>query len=117
MIINVDNPDGQIGGGKLVRATLTLNQTFKSLAVSKDAIVRQGARTMIYTVADGKAAPMPVRTSSTDGEMIAIDGQGLSLGMPVIVRGNERVFPGSPVRVAGEEQQSSATEQESQDNH
>jgi len=100
VIVTIKDTNGRMGGGKLVRATLTMDDTFTSLAVSKDAIVRQGAQTMIYTVADGKAAPIPVMTSSTEGNMIAIQGEGLQAGMPVIVRGNERVFPGSPVRIA-----------------
>lgn len=100
VIVTIKNTNGKMGGGKLVRARLTLDDTFTSLAVNKDAIVRQGAQTMIYTVADGKAAPIPVLTSSTQANMIAIEGDGLRDGMPVVVRGNERIFPGSPVRIA-----------------
>jgi len=68
--------------------------------VHKDAIVRQGAQTMIYTVADGKAAPVPVMIGSMSGDMVAVSGDGITEGMPVVVRGNERIFPGSPVRTA-----------------
>ena len=68
----------------------------------KDAIVRQGQQTLVYTVREGKAAPIPVQTSSSDGPMVAIKAEGLSEGMQVVIRGNERIFPGSPVMVAGE---------------
>jgi multidrug efflux pump subunit AcrA (membrane-fusion protein) len=102
VIIDVPNPEGKLGGGMLVRATLLLDNKFNSLAVSKDAIVRQGNQTMVYTVADGKAAPVPVVTTSTDGKMVAVVSEQLSAGMPVVVRGNERIFPGSPVNVAGQ---------------
>ena len=85
-----------------VLQSLSLNQKFTSLAVSKDAIVRQGLQTMIYTVEDGKAVMIPVVTSSTNADMIAIEGDRLKEGMTVVVRGNERIFPGSPVRVQGE---------------
>jgi len=98
VIIAVDNRKHTLGGGMLVRCTLSLSEVFSSLAVSKDAIVRQGARTMVYTITDGKAAPVPVVTGSTSGKMIAVSGEGLSEGMPVVVRGNERIFPGSAVR-------------------
>lgn len=100
VIIAVDNRDRRLGGGMLVRTTLSLSGVFTSLAVSKDAIVRQGNQTIVYTIEDGKAAPVPVDTRSTEGSMIAVAGEGLAEGMPVIVRGNERVFPGSPVRTA-----------------
>lgn len=101
VIIEVDNRDRRLGGGMLVKATLSLSRMFTSLAVSKDAIIRQGNATMVYTIADGKAAPVPVVTGSTLGKMIAISGEGVSQGMIVIVRGNERVYPGSAVRTAG----------------
>jgi RND family efflux transporter MFP subunit len=100
VIIAVNNKEGRLGGGMLVRTTLSLSRISTSLAVSKDAIVRQGNQTMVYTVTDGKAAPVPVQTGSTEGKMIAITGEGVVEGMPVIVRGNERVFPGSPVRTS-----------------
>ncbi|MCG8604718.1 efflux RND transporter periplasmic adaptor subunit [bacterium] len=99
VFVTVDNKHGYLGGGMLVKATLSLKKSFTSFAVSKDAIVRQGLQTFVFTVADGKAVRIPVVTSSTSGELIAVEGEGLAEGMPVIVRGNERIFPGSPVRV------------------
>ncbi|MFH2057001.1 MAG: efflux RND transporter periplasmic adaptor subunit, partial [bacterium] len=44
VIIDVPNEGGRLGGGMLVRATLSLDDSFTSLAVSKDAIIRQGER-------------------------------------------------------------------------
>lgn len=99
--IVVDNSNGRLGGGMLVTVVLSLDKEFTSLAVSKDAIVRKGLQTMVYTVTDGKASPITVITGSTLASMIAVKGEGLKAGMPVVVRGNERIFPGSPVRTAG----------------
>ncbi|MBD3402982.1 efflux RND transporter periplasmic adaptor subunit [candidate division GN15 bacterium] len=103
IIIDVPNEDGKLGGGKLVRATLNLDNRFTSLAVSKDAIVRDGSRTMVYTINEGQAVPLMVQTGSADGKLISITGEGLAVGMPVVVRGNERIFPGAPVRTAGDQ--------------
>lgn len=97
VLISVRNTDGQLGGGKLVRATLSLNEKFTSLAVDKDAIVRANGRTMVYTIADGKAAPIMVETLSAEGRLVAVKGQGLEKDMAVVVRGNERIYPGAPV--------------------
>jgi RND family efflux transporter MFP subunit len=97
IIVSVPNKEGRLGGGMLVRATVSLEEKFSSLAVSKDAIVRQGDQTMVYTVVEGKATPIMVKTSSSNGMMVAVQGDGLEDGMPVVVRGNERIFPGSPV--------------------
>ena len=83
--------------------------------MSKDAIVRQGNQTLVYTIVDGKATPITVTTSSSNGTMIAVSGEGLEDGMPVVVRGNERIFPGSPVRTPdeGQEDQESTPERAS----
>jgi RND family efflux transporter MFP subunit len=104
VFIDVPNKEGRLAGGMLVRATLSLDEQFSSLAVSKDAIVRQGIQTMVYTVVDGKANPIPVVTSSVQGTMVAVQADGLAEGMPVVIRGNERIFPGSPVMTADEKQ-------------
>jgi len=98
VLVDIPNPRGHLGSGMLVRATLTLDDKFSSFAVSKDAIVKQGIQSIVYTIGDGKAVPVPVETSSTEGKMIAIKGENVAEGMPVVVRGNERIFPGSPVR-------------------
>jgi multidrug efflux pump subunit AcrA (membrane-fusion protein) len=100
IMVTVENADLGLGGGKLVRATLSFDEKFTSLAVSKDAILRQGTQTTIYTVADGKAVPIMVTIRSEMGDMVAVEGEGLTAGMPVVVRGNERIFPGSSVQVA-----------------
>ncbi len=101
VIIDIPNSHAKLGGGMLVRATLELDEMFMSLAVSKDAIVRQGNQTMVYTIVDGKASPIPVVTTSTSGKTVAVSSEMLTSGMPVVVRGNERIFPGSPVQVMG----------------
>ncbi len=99
VIVSVDNPQGRLGSGMLVKATLSLAGTFESLAVSKDAIVREGDRTVIYTVADGVAAAVQFTARANLGSLVAIEGDGLAAGQAVVVRGNERLFPGSPVRM------------------
>lgn len=105
VIVAVNNKDGQLGSGMLVRTTVSLKGTFSSLAVSKDAIIRQGDRTMVYTVVEGKASPINVTMSSSEGTMVAVKGDGLQEGMPVVIRGNERIFPGSPVRMPEQKEQ------------
>ncbi len=99
VIVAIDHGDSRLGGGMLVRAAVNLADTFTSLAVPKDAIVRQGDRTLVYSVVDGKARPVTVRISSSMGTLVAVAGEGLSEGQEIVVRGNERIFPGSSVRL------------------
>jgi len=117
VIVSVENPEARLGSGMLVKATLSLMGSFSSYAVSKDAIIRQGNQTIVYTIVEGKATPVPVITTSSQGTMVAVSGEGLSDGMPVVVRGNERIFPGSPVQVpgaGGEETEESPESEEAQ---
>jgi RND family efflux transporter MFP subunit len=100
IILEVDNQELKLGGGALVRVTLSFDQVFSSASVSKDAVVRQGSQSMVYTIQEGKAAPIPVTVTATHGNDVAITGPGVAPGLVVIVRGNERVFPGAPVRTA-----------------
>lgn len=102
VIVTVPNSERKLGGGMLVSTILSLDNKFESLAVSKDAIIRQGDKTLVYTVQDGKAVPIYVSLNSSQGKMVAVSGSGLSAGMQVVVKGNERIFPGSPVRTSGD---------------
>ena len=84
LIVAVPNKSGRLGSGMLVKATVSLKNTFSSLAVSKDAIVRQGDQTMVYTIVDGKATPITVVISSSNGIMVAVQGEGLTEGIPLL---------------------------------
>lgn len=103
VIVGVDNPDGRLAGGMLVRAHLRLRGTFEHLGVSKDAVVRQDGLTVVYTVNEDIATRTPVRVLAQDESFVAIEALSGSLnaGQAVVVRGNERIFDGSPVRIAG----------------
>ncbi len=98
VIVTTTNKDHRLGSGMLVKAIVSLNKAFAGLAAPKDALVRQGNATMIYTVVEGKASLMPVTVGSVSDQMIELRGAGLVEGMPVVVRGNERIYPGAPVR-------------------
>lgn len=105
VIVTVDNKKNRLAGGMIVRVQLFLNKKFMSLAVSKDAIVRQGANTMVYTIIEGAAQPITVFMGATKGDIVAVSGEGLSEGIKVITRGNERVRPGEKVRTASDRAQ------------
>ncbi len=45
------------------------------------------------------AQMIPVQIIGFDGSKVAISGQGLKAGMEIVVKGNERVFPNTPVKI------------------
>ncbi len=103
VIIEVMNENEKLASGMLVQITLFLNEEFSSVAIPKDAIVRQGNNTIVYTITEGKATLVPVTIIATDGAMLAVDSPMLKVDMEVIVRGNERVYPGADVMTGNEE--------------
>jgi len=68
------------------------------LTVHKDAVIEQ-AGYFVYVVEDEKAVRKRVRLGeSTASRFVVLDG--LEAGMLAVVRGNERLRPGQPVRTA-----------------
>ena len=67
------------------------------VSVHKDAILHNQGRTLVYVVAGGKAMIRPVRLGDAVNSRFIVIG-GLRPGELVVVRGNERLRPGQPVR-------------------
>lgn len=87
------------------------------VTVHKDAIVQQGG-TVVYVVEDGKANRKHVTLGESAGNRFVVEN-GLTAGMVVVVRGNERLRPGQSVQYKGMEppkvENSSATPSDGRD--
>lgn len=87
--------------GLLAKVNLPLARATRRLTVPRDAIVRRGKRTHVVLVIKGKARIVPVKVLGNLGGSVIVQGKGLKANAEVVVRGNERLFPGTPVRIAG----------------
>ncbi len=96
--IELANPQGRIKPGMLVRATLAVGGRHQALLVPKDALVLSPGGAGVVIIEQGRARPLPVKLVAAHGELMEVTGS-LKAGMPVVVRGNERLRPGQPVRV------------------
>jgi RND family efflux transporter MFP subunit len=67
------------------------------VSVHKDAVLNRQGNNLVYVVKDGAANVRPVTIGEAVGERFIVE-QGLEPGEIVVVRGNERLFPGQPVR-------------------
>jgi RND family efflux transporter MFP subunit len=95
--VDIPNESRAIGVGMLGRALLPVGQPHAVVAVPKDALVSQGRDQRIFVIdEENKAQAIPVETGSSVGGWIAVSG-GVSAGDRVIVRGNERLQPGTEV--------------------
>ncbi len=98
--------------GMLAKTTLPTGPQTKALLVPKDALVLGGPQPAVYVVVAAPAAegqtesagqtvrPVPVVLGIASGPLIQISGD-LKSGDQVVVRGNERLRPGQPIKVTG----------------
>ena len=102
--IKISNPDGKIKPGMLGRATLPVGDRRKALLVPKDALVLSGNGKVVFVVIDQTARLVPVETGDAHGPLIEVKGD-LTPELMVVIRGNERLRPGQPVKVIQESPQ------------
>ncbi len=100
---HIDNSEGLLASGMLGRMVLDVsNEGERSTVIAKDALVPQLGKIIVYRVdfRDGKpfAEAVDVNTGRFFGEAVEVFGS-LEEGQQVVVRGNERLQPGQPLRL------------------
>lgn len=76
----------------------------RNLAViPRDALVSVNGQDRVYTIREGKAESLAVTVVHFLGDRVGASDTHFKEGMPLIVDGNERIRPGQPVTVTGEE--------------
>ena len=88
--------------GMRIDIKLPALKTAQALLVPRDAVIRQFGQNVVFSVIEGKAVMFPARVIGYKENLAAIEAQGLAGGMPVVVKGNERIFPDMPVKVIKE---------------
>ena len=107
-MVGVENEAGAFAPGLALEAFVPQGAPQRWMIVPKDALVYQGSSASVYLVDGGLARPVPVRVAFPTGDFVAIDHAaaivaGLRPGAAVVVEGNERLMPMSPVvPLAGE---------------
>lgn len=96
--ITVNNPNLKIKAGMEAHVTFNVMEEQESLVIHKDAIVLAGKERIVFVVIDGTVNPVPVVILGYFGNSVAVEGD-LKPGDKVVIRGNERLRPGQPVKV------------------
>ncbi len=96
--VHVDNDDLQIKEGMLAKVSFDLGLDRSVLMVEKDALIRRGSETFLFTIAGGKAIKQNVTLGKAKGEWIEVAGP-LQVGNQVVIRGNERLRNGQAVQI------------------
>jgi RND family efflux transporter MFP subunit len=96
--IRLQNTAGLIEGME-ARALLPSEAKRTGLKVPRDALIDKFGQNVIW-LAKGSAAKMvPVQVIGYDGMNVGVAGAGLETGDMVVVKGNERLREGQPIRI------------------
>ncbi len=74
------------------------------MVINRDAVIKRFNMDVVFTVVNDKAVMIPVKVITYFGLNAAIMGEGLAEAMPLVTKGNERVFPDMPVQVLNNNQ-------------
>jgi RND family efflux transporter MFP subunit len=83
--------------GMEARVLLPVGQKQQTLTVPRDAVISMFGMTVVFAVIDSNAKMIPVTVAGYEGMSAGIFAEGLSEGMKVVVKGNERLRDGQPV--------------------
>jgi RND family efflux transporter MFP subunit len=97
--LRLENTAGLVEGME-ARATVPTDRKTAGLVVPRDAVIDKYGRTVVFAVRDGAAAMIPVTVTGHDGLRTGVTGPGLEEGLSVVVKGNERLRDGQPIRTA-----------------
>ena len=85
--------------GMEARVSLPTSDRKRSLMVPRDAVLPLFGQNVVFAIIESKASMIPVKVIGYQGNMVGIEGERLSEGMKVAVKGNERLRDGQPVNI------------------
>jgi RND family efflux transporter MFP subunit len=88
--------------GAQAKVGFAKNAKTQALVINRDAVINRFNMDVVFAVVENKAVMIPVKIIGFEGTNAAIAGKGLSEGMNIVVKGNERVFPKMDVKVLNE---------------
>lgn len=95
----VPSEEGALLPGAEVGVEFSVDLSDRGVIVPQDALVIAPTETKVVKVDDGKARLIPVEIVARSGANALVSAEELSVGDQVVVRGNERLRPGQPLRV------------------
>lgn len=96
--VEIDNPDGIIKPGMFAEVELVKEAKEDAIVIPSAAVLTRNGEKYVYLVEDGRAVSRKVATGISDGERTEIVA-GITEGETVIVKGQNFVQDGEPVRV------------------
>ncbi len=94
---NLAELDQRIAVGQSITVLVPTDAPREALTVPKDALTQGASGWSVFVDQDGAATPRTVQVGVAMGDRFEVLG-GLEQGDVVVVRGNERLFPGQPIQ-------------------
>jgi membrane fusion protein, multidrug efflux system len=88
--IRISNTSSWVEGME-ARVSLPSMEPRRSLVVPRDAVISVFGTPVVFAVSGSKIKMIPVKVIGYQGSIVGIEGEGLSEGMKVVVKGNERL--------------------------
>ncbi|GBE05756.1 MAG TPA: efflux RND transporter periplasmic adaptor subunit [Nitrospirae bacterium] len=83
--------------GMEARVILPVGDKQQTLSVPRDAVISKFGMMVVFAVIDSRAKMLSVKVAGYEGLKAGVFAEGLSEGMKVVIKGNERLMDGQPV--------------------
>jgi len=103
VLADIPDPAGNLAPGLTVRVAVPTEERRRRMLVAKAAVIETAGGAVVWKLGDGEGGgtvgiQVPVEVLFPVGGRVAVVADGLAVGDQVIVEGNERLRPGTPVR-------------------
>lgn len=92
-----------------VEAEIPTGATRTLRMIPRDALIQAPGKPTVYQVVDGKAVAVNFEIVSRKGEFVGTDSESITVGMQLVVDGNDRLRPGQAVEVVTADEVSAST--------
>jgi RND family efflux transporter MFP subunit len=99
--VTPNDQDGKLKAGMFADVKITAKDVSKAVLVTKESVLNQNGKTIVFVVADGKAALRQVSTGLSDDVQVEIVS-GVKAGEQVVTAGQSSLSDGDAVRLTGQ---------------
>ena len=96
--LSFDKTPTSLFEGMAATIEIQSGRNVEAMVVPRDAILKRFGQNVIFVDVKGSAMMLPVVIIGYTNGKVAVNAQGLSVGMRVVTKGNERIFPKSPLK-------------------
>ena len=100
--ISIQSSNMNLFAGMEARINLQTSTAPDTLLLPRDAVIKRFGQDVVFVNNDNKAQMIPVTVIQYKNSTVAVKAEGLTAGMQVVIKGNERIFPEQSLRIKPE---------------